>query len=76
MENTLSKYIGKDLKASIANIEVVQGTAKDTGNLYYCLEITLINGHKYRKFMRGAEEFAWTNAFDQLETQKQVDAAF
>lgn len=76
MENTLSKYIGKDLKASIANIEVVQGTSKDTGNLYYCLEITLINGHKYRKFMRGAEEFAWTNAFDQLETQKQVDAAF
>ena len=76
MENTISKYMNRNLKDSISNLQVVQGTAKDSGNLYYCLEVTLINGHKYRKFLRGAEEFAFTNAFDQLETQKQISNEF
>lgn len=75
-QNQLAKYIGKDLKGSVANIQVVQGTAKDSGNIYYCLEITLINGYKYRKFMRGGEDFAWLNAFEQLDAQVQVNAAF
>lgn len=76
MESTLSKYLGKELKDTIGSIQVVQGTAKDSGNIYYCLDVTLTNGYKYRKFLRGSEEFAWSNAFDQLDMQKQVDAAF
>lgn len=76
MESTLAKYLGKELKGSVGSIQVVQGTAKDSGNIYYAIDVTLTNGYKYRKFLRGSEEFAWSNAFDQLDMQKQVDAAF
>lgn len=76
MENQMSKYINRDLKGAIAKIEVVQGTAKDSGNIYYAIEMSFINGYKKRIFLRSDEQFAWCNAFDQLETQQQVDAAF
>lgn len=76
MDNTLSKYINKDLKGVIADLQVVQGTAKDSGNIYYAIEISFINGYKKRLFLRSDEQFAWTNAFDQLLTQKQVEAEF
>lgn len=76
MENSLQKYLGKDMKGVIAGLEVVQGTAKDSGNTYYAIEISFINGYKKRLFLRSDEQFAWTNAFEQLLTQKQVDAEF
>lgn len=76
MENTMAKYLGRDLKEAIAKIEVVQGTAKDSGNIYYAIKMTFINGYESRIFLRGAEQFAWVNAFEQLSTQKQVEAAF
>ena len=76
MENQLAKYLGKDLKGAIAKVEVVQGTAKDSGNLYYAVELTFINSYKKRLFLRSDEAFAWSNAFDQLETQSQINAAF
>lgn len=73
MENSLAKYMGRDLKKIIANLEVVQGTARDSGNTYYAVEITFINGYKKRLFLRSDEQFAWTNAIDQLDTTKQIE---
>lgn len=75
-QNQLAKFIGKDLKGSIGKVEVVQGTAKDSGNIYYAIEISFINGYKKRLFLRSDEQFAWCNAFDMLETQSQIDSAF
>lgn len=74
--DTLQKYMNKDLKDSIAKLEVVQGTAKDSGNIYYAIEISFINGYSKRIFLSGAEQFAWVNAFEQLETQIQVNKEF
>lgn len=76
MENTLQKYLGKELKGAISSIQVAQGTAKETGNIYYAIDITFINGYKKRMFVSNAEQFAWVNAFDQLDTQVQVNANF
>lgn len=77
MDNTqMSKYLNKDLKKVLSSMEVVQGTAKDSGNLYYAIELTFINGYKKRLFLRSDEQFAWTNAFDMLEAQSLVEAAF
>ena len=68
----LQKYIGKsNLKGAIASLDVVQGTAKESGNIYYAVELTFINGYKKRMFLRSDEAFAWCNAFQQLETQVQ-----
>lgn len=72
----LQKYLNKDLKAAISKVEVIQGTAKDSGNVYYAVEITFINGYSQRIFLRGAEQFAWTSAFDLIQTQQQIDRAF
>lgn len=72
----LQKYLNRDLKSAIANLQVVQGTAKDSGNVYYAIEITFINGYQHRLFLRGAEQFAWTSAFDLIQTQQQMDNAF
>lgn len=74
--DTLQKYMNKNLKDSIDNLQVVQGTAKETGNIYYAVEITFINGYSKRIFLSGAEQFAWVNAFEQLETQIQVNKEF
>ena len=76
MDNTMAKYLNQDLKGIIAKLEVIQGSAKDTGNPYYAMEITFINGYKQRIFLRGAEQFAWSSAIEQLQTTKQVEATF
>lgn len=71
MDNPLQKYMGKELKDVIASLTTVQGTSKD-GAIYYCVEIAFINGYKKRVFLKSDEAFAWCNAFDLLETNKQV----
>ena len=76
MENSLQKYLGRELKDSIQSMLVVQGQAKDSGTTYYAIELTFINGYKQRVFLRGAESFAWTAAFDLITVNKQVENAF
>lgn len=73
MDNTLSKYMGVELKAAIDSLSVVSGTARDSGNTYYAVEISFINGYKKRIFLKSDEAFAWTNAFELLKTQSIVD---
>lgn len=75
-DNLLSKYLGRNVKNIISNVEVVQGTAKETGNIYYAIEISFINGYKKRLYLRSDEQFAWVNAIEQLESQVQVNAEF
>ena len=76
-DNSISKYLGRnDLIKALAKIEVVQGTARESGNTYYAIELTFINGYKARIFLRGAESFAWCNAFDMIQTQQQIDSDF
>lgn len=72
----LSKYLNQDLRAAISGLTVVSGTAKDTGNIYYAIELSFINGYSKRIFLRQDELFAWCNAFEQLEIQKQIDNNF
>ena len=76
MESNLAKYLGQDLKGIISKIEVVQGTAKDSGNIYYAIELSFINGYKKRLFLKNEEQFCWANAIDILTTQKQIDSQF
>lgn len=76
MENSLQKYLGRELKESLQSIQVVQGQAKDSGNIYYAVELTFINGYKQRIFLRGAEAYAWTSAFELITVNKQVENAF
>lgn len=71
-----SRYMNRNLKDTIVKLEVIQGTAKDSGNVYYALEFTLINGYTKRLFLQNAEQFAFINAFQQLDTQKQIDNNF
>lgn len=76
MDNALSKYMGRNLKEIIGDIQVVQGTAKDSGNIYYAIELKFINGYTKRLFLRSEEQFAWVNAIEQLQTQTQLDQSF
>lgn len=72
-QNSLAKYINQNLKDIISGIQVVQGTAKDSGNIYYCIELNFINGYSKRLFLRNEEQFAWVNAIETLNVTKQFD---
>lgn len=78
MENALTKYIGREdlTTKAIKSFKVIQGIAKQTGNPYYALELVFINGYSKRLFLQDAELFAVCNAFDQVQSTQQVDAAF
>lgn len=75
-QSKLANYMGKNYKSAIAEINVVSGTARDSGNPYYAVEIGFVNGYVKRIFLRSEEEFAWCNAFDMCDTQKQIDKEF
>ena len=66
---TLQNYLNKtNLKESIGSLNVVQGTAKNTGSVYYCIELEFKNGFTKRLFLNDAETFAVSDAFNRLET--------
>lgn len=73
MDNTLSKYINRELVNSVESVKVISGTAKDSGNTYYAIEIKLCNGYSFRVYPREGDRFAWVNAFEYLETNSQLD---
>lgn len=74
-DNSLAKYLSKEYKGVIQSVQVYNGTSKE-GSPYYAIDIVLCNGYKSRMFLKSAEQFAWTNAFDMIETQKQIDNNF
>lgn len=76
MDNLLQNYFNKELKDAIQSVQVVQGTAKDSGNIYYAIEITFINNYKKRLFLRSDEQFAWCNAFDMIESNQVIQNNF
>lgn len=76
MENQLSKYVNRELYNAIESVKVIQGTAKESGNVYYAIEIRLVNGYSFRLYPKEGDRFAWMNAFDYLETSTQVEKAF
>ena len=76
MDNGLAVYMGRNFKDSISNLEVCQGTAKDSGNIYYYVQITFINGYTKRLYLQSSEAFAFTNAFDMLQTNNDIDSNF
>lgn len=76
MENQLSKYQNKNLYNVIESVKVIQGTAKESGNIYYAIEIALVNGYSFRVYPKEGDRFAWVNAFEYLETNTQLDKAF
>lgn len=78
MQNDLSKYYGRDdlAKKVITSCNIVQGTARDSGNTYYAIEIQFMNGFRKRIFPNEGERFAILNAFDIVSTEKQVDVTF
>ena len=72
----LSKYLGRtDLVNSIADLKVVSGLSK-SNTTYYCLELSFTNGYSRRLFLNDAETFAITNAFEQSDINKTIDADF
>ena len=72
MENSLAQYVGKDVKKIIKKMEIVQRTSKD-GNPYFAIEMTFNNGYTKLLFINAQEQFAWTNAFDLLDTESQIE---
>ena len=72
MQNQLNKYIGRDVKKIVKNVNIVSAVAK-TGNPYTCVDIVLINGYTKRLFLKSEEEFCFTNAIELLDTQTIVD---
>lgn len=76
MDNGLAAYMGRNLKDSISNLEVCQGTAKESGNIYYYVQITFINGYSKRLYLQSSEAFAFTNAFEMIQTNSDLDSNF
>lgn len=72
----LSKYLDRDLRGAIRSMRVQQGKAKDSGNVYYYIELIFNNGYNKRLFLSSDETFAWCNAFEMLETNKVIDNEF
>lgn len=75
MQNNLSNYVGKELKDAVSSLQVVRGTSKE-GNTYYCIQLEFINGFPKRIFLKQDEVFAWTNAFDMIDMNKQINVNF
>ena len=75
MDHDLSTYYGrKDLaKRVIESCNIIQGTARDSGSVYYAIEIEFVNGYKKRIFPNEAERFAILNAYDFALTSNQID---
>lgn len=74
--NDLQKYLNRELKGAIRSVTVGQGKAKDSGNTYYYIQLSFVNGYDKRIFLNSEESFAWCNAFEQLETEQQISAEF
>lgn len=72
----LSKYMDRELKGAIRTVRVNQGKAKDSGNIYYYIELGFNNGFTKRVFLSSDESFAWCNAFDLLETENVIQNEF
>lgn len=72
MENKLNKYIGRDVKKIVKNIDIVSAVAK-SGSPYTCVDITLINGYTKRLFLKSEEEFCFTNAIEMLDANTIID---
>lgn len=72
MENSLAPYVGQDVKNIIKKMEIVQRTSKD-GNPYFAIEMTFCNGYTKLLFVNSQELFAWTNALEMLDTEKQIE---
>lgn len=71
----MEKYINRELKDSIESLQVRQGTSKE-GTSYYYISLVLNNNFEKRIYAQSAEQFAFCNAFDLMDTQKQVDVNF
>ena len=72
----LSEFINQELKDVITSVQVYQGTSKESKKPYYAVDLKFNNGYLKRLFLNNEETFAWVNAFELLQTQKQVEAAF
>lgn len=68
----LQKYQDQELKGVIRSLRVMQGKAKDSGNIYYYIQMVFVNGYEKRIFLNNDETFAWVNAFDVLEQDRQL----
>lgn len=68
----LQQYLDQELKGAIRSVRVQQGKAKDSGNIYYYVQLIFINGYEKRIFLNNDESFAWINAFQQLESERQL----
>lgn len=69
-DNPLAQYINREYKDVIKSLQVVQRTSKD-GNPYFCIEMHLVNGFDKIFFTSREEVFAWSNAFDMLDSNIQ-----
>ena len=65
MESVLQNYLKHDdLSGAIQSFKVYQGKAKNTGNIYYAMDLTLVNGFTKRIFFNRGEDFGLAQAFD------------
>lgn len=72
----IEKFKDQELKDVVRSIRVYEGRAKDSGNVYYALDLHLTNGYTKRLFLNNEESFAWINALELLDTDKQIQGVF
>lgn len=68
----MEQYLNREYKDIIKSFQMKSGRTKE-GTEYTYLSILLINGYEHRIFLRGAEQFAFVSAFEQLSTTKQIE---
>lgn len=66
----MEKYLEKEYKGAVSSLKLCQGVAKDSGNPYYYLSLTFVNGYERRLFLNDDQRFAISNAFDTIDTAK------
>lgn len=70
----MDQYIDKEYKNAIGSFKLKKGIAKDSGNEYYYLSLTLVNGYEQRIFLNNDKMFAVKDAFSSLDITKDVDS--
>lgn len=71
----MEDFLDKELKSSIKSFKVKTGISKNN-TPYTFLSLVLINGYEHKIFIQAAEKFAFTNAFELISTQQQIDSNF
>lgn len=62
----LQQYKDEEIMDIISSVKIKEGKSKDSGNIYYYVNITFVNGYEKRLFLNNDERFAWLDAISSV----------